>query len=87
MEGLVDIYLADLKYLSEELAQRYSHAKDYPETAKAAIKEMVRQVGDAEYKTDTGIVNNATEYPDGAIMRRGVIVRHLLLPMIWLHYL
>lgn len=80
MEGLVDIYLADLKYLSGELAERYSHAKDYPETAKVAIKEMVRQVGEAEYKTDAGIKKNATEYPDGAMMRKGVIVRHLLLP-------
>lgn len=111
MEGLVDIYLADLKYLDKNLAEKYSHALDYPETAKAAIAEMVRQVGGIEYECmpedafsgpekadrgatpgagDTGggvklrqeavCVRNATEYPDGALMKRGVIVRHLLLP-------
>ncbi len=81
MEGLVDIYLADLKYLDSELARKYSHAADYPETAKAAIAEMVRQVGGIEYMCeDKTRVKNATEYPDGALMKRGVIVRHLLLP-------
>ncbi len=105
MEGLVDIYLADLKYLDKDLARKYSHAADYPETAKAAIAEMVRQAGGIEYVCsakdmdlqegkDCGVapesrhfeatgkvyVRNATEYPDGALMRRGVIVRHLLLP-------
>lgn len=85
MEGLVDIYLADLKYLSPTLAKKYSHAANYPETAKSAIAEMVRQAGAAEYVygTENGretVVKNATEYPDGALMRRGVIVRHLLLP-------
>ena len=92
MEGLVDIYLADLKYLSSDLAKRYSHAADYPETAKAAINEMVRQTGGIEYecvpeKEEVGeqtegnrTIQNATEYPDGALMKRGVIVRHLLLP-------
>lgn len=81
MEGLVDIYLADLKYLDKDLAKKYSHAADYPETAKAAIAEMVRQVGGIEYECEDGvIVRNATEYPDGALMKRGVIVRHLLLP-------
>lgn len=101
MEGLVDIYLADLKYLDRETAKKYSHAEDYPETATAAIAEMVRQVGGIVYEcmpegketperaagtgTKTGksggtIIRNATEYPDGALMKRGVIVRHLLLP-------
>ena len=81
MEGLVDIYLADLKYLDRDLAKKYSHATDYPETAKAAIAEMVRQVGGIEYVCEDGmIISNATEYPDGALMKRGVIVRHLLLP-------
>jgi len=102
MDGLVDIYLADFKYLDKALAKRYSHASDYPETAKAAIKEMVRQVGGAEYlcvseemrlresdkssetetkKAEVGtVIKDATEYPDGALMKRGVIVRHLLLP-------
>lgn len=105
MEGLVDIYLADLKYLDTGLARKYSHAADYPETAKAAIAEMVRQAGGIAYvctsdsaggiyeTAETGdagevravsekevYVRNATEYPDGALMKRGVIVRHLLLP-------
>lgn len=76
MEGLVDIYLADLKYLSPTLAKKYSHAANYPETAKSAIAEMVRQAGAAEYVygTENGretVVKNATEYPDGALMRRG----------------
>ena len=82
------------------LPTRFFHAPDYPETAMAAIEEMVRQVGSAEYvlepqvqteaecnaeeQTDESrsrkLVRNATEYPDGALMRRGVIVRHLLLP-------
>lgn len=87
MDGLVDIYLADLKYLDAALAKKYSHAPDYPETAKAAIREMVRQIGGAEYEypvahgqRESKVIRNATEYPDGALMRRGVIVRHLLLP-------
>lgn len=96
LDGVVDIYLADLKYLNKDLAKRYSHAPDYPETATAAIREMVRQTRAAEYvwsenaegddaSADEGnrtlhIIKNATEYPDGALMRRGVIVRHLLLP-------
>lgn len=84
LEGLVDIYLADLKYLDVGLAKRYSHAEDYPETAKAAIAEMVRQVGGATYEVSSQgtktLLPNAPEYPDGALMKRGVIVRHLLLP-------
>lgn len=81
LEGYVDIYLADLKYLDKGLAKKYSHAEDYPETAKAAIREMVRQIGRAEYEGEARtIIKNATEYPDGALMKRGVIVRHLLLP-------
>ena len=81
MEGLVDIYLADLKYLDRDLARKYSHAEDYPETAKAAVAEMVRQIGGIEYEcAQRHTIRNATEYPDGALMKRGVIVRHLLLP-------
>lgn len=80
MEGLVDIYLADFKYLDAGLAKQYSHAADYPQTAKAALREMVRQTGGAEYVVNTSVIRNAVEYPDGALMRRGVIVRHLLLP-------
>lgn len=90
MEGLVDIYLADLKYLDKGLSGKYSHAEDYPETAKAAIAEMVRQTGGITYvralqgteqtSEQKETIPNATEYPDGTLMARGVIVRHLLLP-------
>ena len=45
LEGLVDVYLPDLKYMDGELAARYSHAPDYPEVAAAALTEMKRQVG------------------------------------------
>lgn len=66
LEGLIDIYLPDLKYLTPETALRYSGRRNYPDVAKAAIDEMLRQTGEP-------IVE------DG-IMRRGVIVRHLVLP-------
>jgi putative pyruvate formate lyase activating enzyme len=68
LEGLVDIYLPDLKYLDPDLASRYSHAPDYPEVATAAIREMQRQVG-TSLKVD-----------DDGIAYRGLIVRHLVLP-------
>ena len=67
LEGLVDIYLPDFKYADPDLAARYSRAPDYPEVARAALEEMVRQC-------PTPILDE-----DG-IMRRGVIVRHLMLP-------
>ena len=46
LEGVVDIYLTDFKYMDVETAERYSHAPDYPEVAKAALQEMVRQIGE-----------------------------------------
>lgn len=67
LDGLVDIYLPDLKYYSSELSKKYSEAHNYFEVATAAIAEMVRQVGTAEFDED-------------GIMTKGVIVRHLLLP-------
>ena len=66
LEGLVDIYLPDMKYSDHMLAARLSAAPDYVETAKAAILEMYRQVGSAVI--------------DDGIMARGMIVRHLVLP-------
>lgn len=67
LEGLVQVYMPDLKYSDSALAQRLSAAPDYPETALAAIKEMYRQTGPFEL--------------DGSgLMRRGVLVRHLILP-------
>lgn len=68
LEGLVNIYLPDLKYHSSELSARYSHAPDYFQKASAAIAEMLRQTGPPVFDPDTGL------------MRSGVIVRHLLLP-------
>lgn len=65
-EGKVDIYLPDLKYLSSDRAEKYSGAADYPQVAAAAIREMYRQVGPVVLE-------------DGLI-KRGVIIRHLLLP-------
>ena len=67
LDGLVDIYLPDLKYLEADLAGKYSHAKDYPEVAMKALEEMVRQVG-------------TPEFDERGMMKKGVIVRHLVLP-------
>ncbi len=67
LEGVVDVYLPDLKYMKEEHRRRYSKVKNYPSVAKEAIKEMLRQVGNL--KLD----------PEG-VAYRGVLVRHLVLP-------
>ena len=66
LEGKVDIYLPDLKYLTPALSERYSGAADYPEAAVAAIREMVRQTGPCVVE-------------DG-LLKRGTIIRHLVLP-------
>lgn len=68
LDGLVDIYLPDLKYFSTVLSTKYSHAADYFERATAAIAEMYRQVGAPVFDETTGM------------MQKGVIVRHLILP-------
>lgn len=68
LEGYVDIYLPDFKYMDTELAREYSKAPDYPEVAKAAIAEMVRQAGECRFDSKTGMI------------QKGVIVRHLVLP-------
>lgn len=81
LEGIVDIYLPDFKYIDPETAQKYSHAPDYPEVAKAAIAEMVRQQPQPRFMWENPIRKDIpTEAEEGAIMRRGVIVRQLLLP-------
>ena len=67
LEGLVDIYLPDFKYYSEELSEKYSSAPDYRERAEAAIAEMLRQVGKPVFSED-------------GLLLLGVIVRHLVLP-------
>lgn len=66
LEGLVDIYLMDFKYWEGSLAERYSKAKNYPEIAKEALEEVVRQCPELCYR-------------DG-LLKKGVILRHLLLP-------
>lgn len=67
LEGKVDIYLPDLKYLDGQTARRYSACVDYPQVSTAAIREMVRQIGPCQYDTD-------------GLLTRGVIIRHLILP-------
>lgn len=68
LEGLIDIYLPDLKYMDPQLAYAYSQAADYPQVATLAIKEMRRQVGG-------GLKIDAQGHA-----YRGLIVRHLVLP-------
>lgn len=118
LDGLVDVYLPDFKYMSAELSAKYSHAADYSKAAKAAVAEMVRQTGAAvfapekcakETADDTvpaakqrleadGTGSAAAEKMQGSeadfdtvgadfdpveagwLMKRGTIVRHLLLP-------
>lgn len=70
LEGYVDIYLPDFKYMSPVLSKKYSHAPDYAQVAKAAIAEMVRQTGKAVF------VNG----DEDNLILRGTIVRHLTLP-------
>ena len=67
LEGLIDVWLPDFKYMSETLARDYSSAPGYRETALAAIEEMVRQAGEPVFDKD-------------GMMVRGVIIRHLALP-------
>ncbi len=66
LDGLVDVYLPDFKYMSGELAKKYSHAEDYPSFAAEAVSEMVRQQPTPKFI--------------GGMMKKGVIVRHLVLP-------
>ena len=67
LDGLIDVYLPDLKVRSPELAARYSAAPDYFEAASSAICEMVRQTGAPQYSAE-------------GILLRGTLVRHLVLP-------
>ncbi len=67
LEGIVDIYLPDMKYADAELAKRLSSCADYPKRALSAIKEMLRQTG-------------APVFDGDGIMQKGTIVRHLILP-------
>lgn len=67
LEGTVNVYLPDFKYMDSGLALKYSHAKDYPNVVKKAIAEMVRQCG-------------MPQFDENGYIRSGVIVRQLLLP-------
>lgn len=67
LDGLVQVYLPDLKYLHAETAGRYSLAPDYPEIAVAAIDEMLRQRG-------------SFQLDESGLLRSGVLIRHLILP-------
>jgi len=67
LDGLIDIYLPDFKYMSAKLAKKYSGAKDYPDVAKVAICEMVKQ-------------QPMCVFDKNGMLKKGVIVRHLVLP-------
>ena len=66
-DGLIDIYMPDMKYFSSKLSSEYSHAQDYFSVCAGAIDEMVRQTGDIILGAD-------------GLLKKGVIVRHLILP-------
>lgn len=67
LDGLIDIYLPDFKYIRCDKAKRYSKAEDYPQKAILALKEMRRQI-------------KADSFNENGIMQRGLIIRHLILP-------
>ena len=67
LDGIVDIYMPDMKYSNERNARRFSGVKDYPEANRAAVKEMHRQVGDLQID-------------ERGVARRGLLIRHLVLP-------
>lgn len=96
LEGFIDIYLPDLKYFSSAISRRYSNAPDYFSYASAAIAEMFRQVGSPVFETTLSGSNVSFKTSDSenleasdnstldisevALMKKGVIIRHLLLP-------
>ena len=67
LDGIVDIYMPDIKYLSRRAAGAYSGAEDYPDVIRAVLREMHRQVGDLEVSAD-------------GVAARGLLVRHLVMP-------
>jgi putative pyruvate formate lyase activating enzyme len=67
MDGIVDIYMPDFKFWTSGASRRYLRAADYPDTARAALRAMHRQVGDLEIGTD-------------GLAVRGLLVRHLVMP-------
>ena len=67
LEGIIDIYMPDAKYMDEEYSRRFSNAPDYPEVIKRVLKEMQRQVGDLTINSK-------------GIAEKGLLVRHLVMP-------
>ena len=67
LKGYIDIYLPDFKYYYDELALKYSNVKNYKDIVSKAIKKMIDQVGQ-------------NEFDDNGLMKKGVIIRHLILP-------
>jgi putative pyruvate formate lyase activating enzyme len=67
LDGVIDIYMPDLKYSDATLARKYSKIRDYPLVNRAAVKEMHRQVGDLQLD-------------ERGIAQRGLLIRHLILP-------
>ena len=67
LKGIADVFLADMKYVSNDIAREYSNAEDYPKHAVSALQAMLETVGKEKYSSD------------GMILK-GVIVRHLVLP-------
>ncbi len=87
LDGLVDVYLPDLKYCDPEVSYRYARTRDYFEAACENLNEMVRQVGAPVFMDENGKVIDAGEVEEDAVeaseeglMKKGVLVRHLLLP-------
>jgi putative pyruvate formate lyase activating enzyme len=67
LDGVVDIYMPDFKFLNALATERYCAAKDYPETAQKSILEMYRQLGDLQINAD-------------GIAYKGLLIRHLIMP-------
>ncbi len=67
LDGVIDIYMPDMKYADPAIARRYSRIRDYPRVNQAAVREMHRQVGDLQID-------------EQGLARRGLLVRHLVLP-------
>jgi putative pyruvate formate lyase activating enzyme len=67
LDGVIDIYMPDMKYADPDIAKKYSKIQDYPKTNQAAVREMHRQVGDLHLDQQ-------------GVAQRGLLVRHLILP-------
>ena len=68
LDGIIDIYMPDVKFASREVAEKYTQAPDYPEVVKKVLKEMYRQVGDLQINAE-------------GIAERGLLIRHLVMPL------